>query len=178
MIRFIFLFIFFYGGFVFGLNTDFIQLEKNYVTEYFNDLDSGLGNGSELNMKLQFNATVALDYFSYFSNTTGFLSFYMNNGMSINDRIGSMQGVSNLDAPANFKLYELWLQKDMVDQQYFRMGLMDLNAEFDVIQTAQFFVNPSHGIGYDFSQTGDNGPAIYPNTSFGLHWKLGMLTFF
>ena len=29
------------------------------------------------------------------------------------------------------------------------------------------FLNPSHGIGYDWSQTGANGPSIYPTTSIG-----------
>ncbi|HKE96144.1 MAG TPA: carbohydrate porin, partial [Povalibacter sp.] len=29
-------------------------------------------------------------------------------------------------------------------------------------------INPSHGIGPDFSQSGENGPSIFPNTSLGI----------
>jgi porin len=37
-----------------------------------------------------------------------------------------------------------------------------LNSEFDAIESAKLFVNPSHGIGADFAQTGLNGPSIFP----------------
>lgn len=45
------------------------------------------------------------------------------------------------------------------------MGLYDLNSEFDAIEPASLFVNSSHGIGTDFSQTGQAGPSIFPVTS-------------
>jgi porin len=60
------------------------------------------------------------------------------------------------------------------------VGLYDLNSEFDKIEAAALFLNPSHGIGPDFSQSGRNGPSIFPITSLGLrgeykpaeHWLI------
>ena len=49
-----------------------------------------------------------------------------------------------------------------------KFGLYDLNSEFDAIEAAALFINPSHGIGPDFSQSGRNGPSIFPLTSLAL----------
>lgn len=50
-----------------------------------------------------------------------------------------------------------------------------LNTEFDSIETAQLFLHSSHGIGFDYSQSGANGPSIFPVTSLAarLEWKQG-----
>jgi len=40
-----------------------------------------------------------------------------------------------------------------------------LNSEFDVIETAQLFLNSSHGVGAEIAQTGINGPSIFPTTA-------------
>jgi porin len=49
-----------------------------------------------------------------------------------------------------------------------RAGLYDLNAEFDAIDTAALFLNPSHGIGPDYAQSGLNGPSIFPNAGLAV----------
>ena len=50
-------------------------------------------------------------------------------------------------------------------------GLYDLNSEFDVQETSGIFINPSHGIGPDFSQSGENGPSIFSTTSIAVRIK-------
>jgi porin len=62
-----------------------------------------------------------------------------------------------------------------------RLGVMDLNADFDSPLTLGHFVGPPHGIGSEFSQSGQNGPAIWPATALGfrvaakltpaVHWR-------
>ena len=37
-----------------------------------------------------------------------------------------------------------------------------------MLDAANLFVNPAHGIGTDFSQSGSNGPSIFPVTSLAL----------
>jgi porin len=49
-----------------------------------------------------------------------------------------------------------------------RAGLYDLNSEFDSVDTAGLFLNSAQGIGTDFSQSGLNGPSIFPVTSLAL----------
>lgn len=97
-----------------------------------------------------------------------FADLLYNNGHSLNELTGAAQGVSNIEASNALRLYELWTQWNFGSgEQSLRIGLYDLNSEFDSIETAGLFVNPSHGIGPDLAQTGQNGPSIFPVTSLG-----------
>lgn len=67
------------------------------------------------------------------------------------------------------RLYEAWIDQSLADGKLsLRAGLYDLNSEFDALDAAGLFINPAHGIGTDFSQSGRNGPSIFPVTSLGL----------
>jgi len=94
--------------------------------------------------------------------------------------VGDLQGVSNIDAPAGVRVLDAWFAYGIEGTGGFKAGLIDLNSEFDVTQTAALFLNSSHGIGPDFAQSGENGPSIFPSTGLGLsgywmpgdHWQL------
>ncbi len=80
------------------------------------------------------------------------------------DIVGDLQTVSNIDNGEVYRLEEAWYQQEFSGGRV-KLGLIDLNTEFDAIDTGGFFINSSHGIGPDFSQTGENGPSIFPSTS-------------
>ncbi|MBT8101931.1 MAG: carbohydrate porin [Gammaproteobacteria bacterium] len=89
-----------------------------------------------------------------------------NNPTTFSDRyVGDLQVVSNFDAPRGTRIYELWYEEAWSDAYSLRVGLYDLNSEFDVIDTAGLFINSSHGIGAEYALTGENGPSIFPVTS-------------
>lgn len=95
-----------------------------------------------------------------------FVYLLYNNGSSFsNVYSGDAQGVSNIDAPEATRIYELWYEQSWSDQYSLRVGLYDLNSEFDSIDSAGLFMNSSHGIGPDYSQSGRAGPSIFPVTS-------------
>ncbi len=99
---------------------------------------------------------------------TLFLYGLYNNGQSLSDElVGDVQVVSNIDAGVQAaRLYEAWIeQRLMADRLSLKAGLYDLNSEFDTTESGGLFLNSSHGIGPDFSQTGENGPSIFPVTS-------------
>jgi porin len=78
------------------------------------------------------------------------------------------QGVSNISAPSAVKLYEAWVQKNILDNQVSVLaGLYDLSTEFYHLQSASLFLNSSFGTGPEFSQSGVEGPSIFPSTSVG-----------
>jgi porin len=81
------------------------------------------------------------------------------------DLVGDAQIVSNIDAPDGLRLFEAWLRIPFATRGYVKGGLVDLNGEFDVQDVGSLFLNSSHGIGPEFSQTGENGPSIFPTTS-------------
>lgn len=80
------------------------------------------------------------------------------------DIVGDLQTVSNIDNGELYRLEEAWYQQEFEGGRV-KLGLIDLNSEFDAIELGGFFINSSHGIGPDFSQTGENGPSIFPSTS-------------
>lgn len=89
-----------------------------------------------------------------------------NNGKSISDLVGDTQAVSNIEAGTRaLRLYEAWIDQKVGDRLSVKVGLYDLNSEFDALDAAGLFVSSPHGIGTDFAQSGQNGPSIFPSTS-------------
>jgi porin len=99
--------------------------------------------------------------------------------------VGDLHGVNNIEAPDAWHLYEFWSEFSFGGRANtsLRLGLLDLNADFDTPVTSSLFVGPAHGIGTEISQSGGNGPAIFPVTGLGirlagqfnegLRWRVG-----
>lgn len=93
--------------------------------------------------------------------------------------VGDIQTVSSIDAPADGRIMDAWVAQSFGSTGGIKAGVIDLNAEFDVQPTAALFLNSHHNIGPDLSQSGRNGPSIFPTTGFGLtgwwlpgdHWQ-------
>lgn len=106
---------------------------------------------------------------------TGALEVQHVNGASFSGQlVGDIETVSNLEAPEAFRLYEAWLGQSFLDDSLgIKLGQVDLNADFDVQETARVFIDSSHGIAPDFSKTGLNGPSIFlqPGLAVTGWWK-------
>lgn len=95
-----------------------------------------------------------------------FVSIQHVHGQSLSDDlVGDAQVVSNIDAPDGLRLFEAWLSVPVSDAASVKAGLIDLNGIFDVQEVGSLFIHSSHGIGPDFSQSGLNGPSIFPTTA-------------
>lgn len=89
-----------------------------------------------------------------------------NNGVSISDFAGDTHALSNIETGVRaVRLYEAWIDQKLSDNASVRVGLYDLNSEFDALDSSAFFIGSAHGIGTDFAQSGENGPSIFPWTS-------------
>ena len=83
--------------------------------------------------------------------------------------VGDAQGVSNLEAPGGWQLYEAWLQQNLFENRVSALfGRYDVNSEFYRLLSAMLFLNSSFGIGPEFSQSGSGGPSVFPDTSVGV----------
>ena len=83
--------------------------------------------------------------------------------------VGDAQGFSNLEAPGGGQLYEAWLQQTFLGNRISALaGRYDLNTEFYRLQAAALFLNSSFGVGPEFSQSGQGGPSLFPDTSVGI----------
>lgn len=144
-----------------------------YTGEGFYNTAGGLERGGGYLGNL--DATVEWTDLAWFGEGGKALVYVLgNHGDSPSERIGDAQGYSNIDAPQAIKLYEAWYEQPFAEgAASWKFGLIDLNSEFDVVSSAALFQNSSFGIGPDFSQSGINGPSIFPTTSLGLRLLWG-----
>lgn len=89
------------------------------------------------------------------------------NGNSVSELTGDFNGVSNIETGVeSVRIVEAWVDQAFDDGKgSVRFGLYDLASEFDAGEVRALFLNSGHGSGSDFSQTGQNGPTMWPVTS-------------
>jgi len=102
--------------------------------------------------------------------TSLYVSGLYNNGQAFTgDHVGDAQVISNIEAPVRAaRAYEVWIEQQFGESVSVKAGLLDVNAEFDVLDSSGMFISSAHGIGTDIGQTGENGPSIFPVTALGV----------
>lgn len=114
------------------------------------------------------DATMAVDLerVASLSNTRAFAYVLYNNGTSFSSTLaGDAQIVSSIETGVQaVRLYEAWVEHGD-ERLSVRAGLYDVNSEFDALAASLLFVHSGHGTGTDLSQTGNNGPSIFPVTA-------------
>ena len=151
--------------------TDAVTLDSVYTGEVWRQASGGIERGTryldnfDLTLDVDGERAFGLNGLQVF----GYVLY--NNGNSLCDElVGSAQCVSNIEATQAIRLYELWADWKNEHGSSIKVGLYDFNSEFDTMESAALFINPSHGIGPDFSQSGANGPSIFPVTSLAVRF--------
>lgn len=130
---------------------------------------AGVKPGTAILNKLQLSATVRGDALGL----TGWSihgQIFRFDGQSLSRRLGDIQTADNIETVPVTRLFEAYLAKmwgSDKESVAFRLGLIDLNSQFDSIDPASLMLNSSHGIGPDLSKSGRDGPSIYPVTAVG-----------
>lgn len=140
-----------------------------YTGEIWSNQRGGIKRGTAWLDNLDVTLLLDTDQALGWSDTTVYGHVLYNNSTTLTDRlVGDIQGISNIDNTTMVSMLELWIEKQYAPESSVKLGLYDLNSEFDAIETAGLFINPSHGIGADYSQSGENGPSIFPVTSLAI----------
>ena len=147
---------------------------------YTGEVLSNMRGGIQTHARYMDNLDVTLEIdtekaFGLTGGTFFAYGLYNNDATLSEDVVGDSQVLSNIDTPEAFRMFELWYDQTLLDDRLsLRLGLYDLNSEFDVNETGGLFISSFHGIGVDFSQTGRNGPSIFPVTSlaFRARWQI------
>ena len=140
----------------------------SYTGEVVADGAGGVRRGATYTGAAAAQITVALGPIVGWPGLKLFVFVLDTHGGAPSDRVGDVQGVDNLQAPARLRLEEIWLQQNGLDNRLSVLaGRYDLNSEFYRLQSAGLFVNSSFGIGPELAQSGAEGPSIFPNTSVG-----------
>jgi porin len=148
--------------------------EAVYTGEFWRNADGGIRDGSAYLDNLDLTATINGEKLFGLPGLTLFAYGLYNNGHEFSSRyVGDAQGVSNIETVRALRLYELWAELNFGANEAWslRAGQYDLNTEFDAIETGGLFIQPSHGIGPDFSQTGANGPSIFSITGLAVRGR-------
>jgi porin len=151
--------------------TPAVDLLVVYTADVFGTALGGLRRGTRYFDNLDVTLSIDAERSLGWKGATLFAYGLYNNGKPFAEElVGAAQGVSNIETGVRtVRLYEAWVeQRFALDRASGKLGLYDLNSEFDAIKAASLFINPSHGIGPDFSQSGRNGPSIFPVTSLGV----------
>ena len=143
-----------------------IDFSTVYDGELVSNVAGGAQRGTVLHGSLQ--EQVSLDFAKLFGwrETTGSLYGMLLHGARPESLSSAAQGVSSISGPAGLRLDEAWVQRNFnKDRLSLLGGLYDLNGEFYRLNSAGVFINPSFGVGPEFSQSGPESVPAFPNTS-------------
>ncbi len=150
-----------------------VRAELFYVGDVFAPTTGGLSRKAVYLDNLDLMVDLDLEVLLNARKTSVRLHVQSNRGSSVSERVGDFQGLSNIEAPSEWRLYEAWIEHNLLPGRLSVLaGVYDLNAEFDVIRVAGDFLNSSFGFGPDFSATGLNGPSTFPLTTLGVRLTL------
>jgi len=145
-----------------------VELSAVYDGEGLVNATGGTRTGAVYVGSLHLQLTVDGERLLGWRGLTLFLNGLVTHGAHPSDLVGDAQGVSNLEAPGGGQLYEAWFQQNLFGNRLSALvGRYDLNTEFYRLQSAALFLNSSFGVGPEFSQSGQGGPSIFPDTSVG-----------
>lgn len=152
-----------------------VTLSAVYTAELLANVRGGIARGTRYLDNLDLQVAVDADRLVGWRGARLFVYALHNNGTAFSgDLVGDFQTVSNIETGVRAtRLFEAWIEQD-IGAASIKAGLYNLNAEFDTTRTATLFLNASHGIGPDYSQSGENGPSIFPVTSLAVRGAIDL----
>jgi porin len=140
-----------------------------YDGELVSDVSGGEHRGSIFHGSLQAQAAFDLGELFGWRETTASLYGMLLHGARPESLSGAAQGVSSISGKSGLHLDEAWIQRNFDHDRFsFLAGLYDLNSEFYRARAASLLINPSFGVGPEFSQSGPASVPAFPNTSLAM----------
>ena len=152
-----------WGGLRGSLAERGVTLELVDTSDVMAVVSGGVDRGSEYLTDLDLMLTLETEPLLGWKGGTVFLyGIGLMSSGSPSENAGDTQTLDNIDAPEEWRLYEAWIQQELLDGRMSLLaGLYDVAGEFDVVESASLFLNSSFGTGKDLSQSGRNGPSIF-----------------
>jgi porin len=150
-----------------------VNLGLVYKNEFGRNVGGGLKLGGYDLSNLDLRLSVDTEKLGLWAHGSFFFYGLFNNGADPTTFVGDNQYTSNIQTP-NFvsRLYEAWYQHSFSDgKATLLIGLHDLNSEFYTSDSSSIFFNSSFGVGRELSQTGPNGPSIFPAVSPAIRFR-------
>ncbi|MEY4256165.1 MAG: hypothetical protein RLZZ141_1392 [Pseudomonadota bacterium] len=93
-------------------------------------------------------------------------------GHSLSALVGDVQAATNIEGDGATHLFEAWVRRQITDKTAIKVGIIDLNADFDANETPGLFINSSHGVGPELSGAGPNAAPVWPNGTAGIELQM------
>jgi porin len=153
-----------------------VNLSVVYTGEVRGVVAGGIDRGARYLDNLDLQVALDAERLIGWHGARFFLYGIYNNGQSLSPAlVGDLQGISNIETGVRAaRLFEAWIEQDVGSRASIRVGLYNLNAEFDTTQSGGLFLLSSHGIGADYAQSGRRGPSIFPVTSLALRGEMAI----
>jgi len=146
-----------------------IELGIEHYGDMFAVADGGAERETHYSGLVEVGAEFDLETLRGWSATRAFILAIGTFGQDPADGAGSIHAPSNLANEPTGKLLEAWVEHEFRDGTLAVLaGLYGADSEFDVKETAGVFMNGGFGTGLDLSETGLNGPCVYPSTCLGV----------
>jgi len=145
-----------------------VALETSYTADLWRN-EGGAADGWRYMDNLELRLNTDFERAFGWSGAKASISLLYNNGRSLSELSGDAQVVSNIETGVEaLRVFEAFIEKDLGGDTSLLVGLYDLNSEFDALSNTDLFLGSAHGIGTDISQSGQNGPSIFPVTSLAV----------
>jgi porin len=140
-----------------------------YTGEVWGVAAGGLDRGAVYLDNFDLEASVDLERVAGWRGASAYLHALYASGNSVTERVGDLNEISNIETDEALRVVEAWVEQSFAQGRgSLRLGLYDVSSEFDAGEVRALFLNPAHGIGTDYSQSGVAGPSIWPVTSLAL----------
>ncbi|NBC64922.1 MAG: hypothetical protein GVY07_04555 [Bacteroidetes bacterium] len=157
-----------WGGLRTPFNENGFTLELNLIGDVMSNVSGGLNQKSVFIQNIDLKFVIDNEKLIGLPGSNMLFSVLQNNGNSISQYAGDLQGVSNIEAEQTIRLFEVWIQQRLFNNQLSILGgLYDVNSEFDVMGSASLFMQSSQGLGGNFAGSGLIGPPTFPAAGLG-----------
>ncbi|PAU92657.1 hypothetical protein CK503_15600 [Aliifodinibius salipaludis] len=157
-----------WGGLRTPFNNNGFTLELSFIGDVMSNVSGGINRKSVFIQNIDLKFVIDNEKLIGLPGSNILFSALQNNGNSISQYAGDVQGVSNIEAVQTIRLFEVWLQQKLLSNRLSILGgLYDINSEFDVMGSAALFMQSSQGLGGDFAGSGLIGPPTFPAAGLG-----------
>ncbi|ARO57211.1 carbohydrate porin [Methylorubrum zatmanii] len=150
-----------------------ISYSLTYIGESFGNVSGGSRRGGVYEGRLDFQFDADLDRILGWQGASLHSNLYQIHGTGISRYfVNNFITVSAIEALPSFRLYELWFEQRLFDDQLsIRVGQLASDTEFAVSQTGTLFINSTFGWPNIMAVIIPSGGPIYPLATPGVRAK-------
>ncbi|HCX34809.1 MAG TPA: carbohydrate porin, partial [Rhodocyclaceae bacterium] len=151
-----------------------VDLSIGLKADVLSNRSGGIARGTRYMDHWDFGLKADLDKLWGWSGTTAFIEVISNHGGRLNEtHVGSFNGVDNIEVgKVTTKFFSAWIEKSWDEGRYALLaGLFPVDSEYFLTDATAVFLHPTGGTPAEIAQTGQNGPSVFPTSSFGVRAK-------